>query len=297
MEDDEVDFECDCEDCISQKPTQPLASDCCGSGCQPCVNDLYDADIKAWKKACFGRHHDTQVDHKGPETKVIETNSFKSFPLEDIKCESSDTWCYKFSIPDRGSLNLDVGQHLVLRAQVEGRFITRQYTPLYNDGIMSKYIREWKVGDMVEWRGPYSSYQYQQNKYTHLVMLAAGTGIAPMLQVIRHIVHNEEEDTFVRLLYCCRTYKDLLLRAEINQLTAFWNFTALYILSKEDESNCHGAFGEDHYFGRLDETLVAKELPPNTSKCQALICGNKSFDKDMIKYLRKLDFQGDIFKF
>ena len=63
-------------------------------------------------------------------------------------------------------------------------------------------------------------------------MLAAGTGVAPMIQVIRHIVHNEEEDTFVRLLYACRTYKDLLLREELNQLAAFWNFTVLYVLSQ-----------------------------------------------------------------
>ena len=63
-------------------------------------------------------------------------------------------------------------------------------------------------------------------------MLAAGTGIAPMMQVIRHIVHNEGEDTFVRLLYACRTYKDVLLREELNQLTAFWNFTVLYVLSQ-----------------------------------------------------------------
>ena len=35
---------------------------------------------------------------------------------------------------------------------------------LYDDGAMSGYIRQWKVGDMIEWRGPYGSYQYQQNK-------------------------------------------------------------------------------------------------------------------------------------
>ncbi len=64
MEDNEADFECDCEDCLSQKPTEPLPSDCCGSGCEPCVNDLYEDDMKTWRKACYRRHHDTNIDHK-----------------------------------------------------------------------------------------------------------------------------------------------------------------------------------------------------------------------------------------
>ncbi len=66
---------------------------------------------------------------------------------------------------------------------------------------------------------------------------------------------------------------------------------------QDDTSNCHSKFGEHIHFGRLDETLLAKELSPNSNKCQALICGTKSFDKDMIKYLRRLEFKGDIFKF
>lgn len=66
-------------------------------------------------------------------------------------------------------------------------------------------------------------------------MLAAGTGIAPMLQVIRHIVNNDEEDTFVRLLYASKTYKDILLQQQLNQLTDFWNFTVHYVLSQVRE--------------------------------------------------------------
>ena len=64
MEDTADDFECNCDNCISQKPTEPLPSDCCGSGCEPCVNDLYEADIKTWRKACFVRHHGEQDNDK-----------------------------------------------------------------------------------------------------------------------------------------------------------------------------------------------------------------------------------------
>lgn len=309
MEDPELE-DCSCEDCISQKPSEPLPSDCCGSGCEPCVNDLYDNDLKAWRKACIERHQGNQT-NEDLHT-VIDTGSYNPFKIEQIKTESADTYCYRFTIPNNGSLNLVVGQHLVLHAQVNGRWITRQYTPvsslkakgyfdmlikLYKDGPMSSCISRWTIGDMVEWRGPYGRYQYQQNQYSHIVMLAAGTGIAPMLQVIRHIVNNDEEDTFVRLLYASKTYKDILLQQQLNQLTDFWNFTVHYVLSQEEEADCPSKYGEHLHFGRIDESLLAQEMPPNNDKSQILICGTKSFDKDMIKYLRKLNFEGDIFKF
>ena len=49
------------------------------------------------------------------ETVVIETSSYRSFQLESLKTISPDSFCYRFTIPNKGSLNLNVGQHLVLR--------------------------------------------------------------------------------------------------------------------------------------------------------------------------------------
>ena len=70
-----------------------------------------------------------------------------------------------------------------------------------------------------------------------------------------------------------------------------------FVHLQENKSDCTSAYGEDVHCGRIDEELIKQKLPANTAKCQALICGTKSFDKDMIKYLRKQQFEGDIFKF
>jgi hypothetical protein len=34
-----------------KKPVQPYDSECCQSGCNPCVWDYYYADLDAWRKA------------------------------------------------------------------------------------------------------------------------------------------------------------------------------------------------------------------------------------------------------
>lgn len=33
-------------------PLKPEDSDCCGSGCVPCVFDIYEQDLKIWKQEC-----------------------------------------------------------------------------------------------------------------------------------------------------------------------------------------------------------------------------------------------------
>lgn len=63
-------------------------------------------------------------------------------------------------------------------------------------------------------------------------MLAAGTGITPLYQVARGIVNNEEDETFIRLIYACRTAKEVLLKEELDQLAEFWNFRVVYALSQ-----------------------------------------------------------------
>ena len=63
-------------------------------------------------------------------------------------------------------------------------------------------------------------------------MLAVGTGIAPMSQVINTILNNEEEDTMIQLLYGCRTYEDILMKKELKEWSRYWNFTCHYFLSQ-----------------------------------------------------------------
>ena len=59
-----------------------------------------------------------------------------------------------------------------------------------------------------------------------------------MIQVIRAIVENEEEDTFVRLVYACRSQHDIILKSEyLDSWTSYWNFSVLYALSKASEDS------------------------------------------------------------
>ena len=154
-------------------------------------------------------------------------------------------------------------------------------------------------------------------------MLACGTGIAPMVQVIRsatpifppacasltvchtprQIVENEDDDTRVHLVYGCKTQHTILQKEFLDECKQFWNFSVLYSLS-----NCTVQEVQEHkgllkyqdkvHYGRIDMDLVKTEMPPPLLKHSILICGTKSFDKDMINHLLKLGYTKSMyFKF
>ncbi len=201
---------------------------------------------------------------------------------------------------------------------------------------MSRHIREWKPGSKAEWRGPFGDFTYKPNQvclsedfclngshltfnkgrphyyslvfillllnsvflqFAHIGLLACGTGIAPMVQVSRAIVENEDEETFVHCLYACRTQEDVLMKLQLDHFRTYWNFTITYALSNtspESVSQNPGkmAYGDRIHYGRIDAELIEKEMggflaETNEKRSTVLICGTKSFDKDMINFLLK----------
>jgi hypothetical protein len=43
-----------------KKPIQPYDSECCQSGCVPCVWDYYYADLKIWREAEAKKENDNK---------------------------------------------------------------------------------------------------------------------------------------------------------------------------------------------------------------------------------------------
>src|SRR5271156_31089 len=37
---------------LPEKPVKPLESECCGTGCTPCVFDIYNQALLKWEKEC-----------------------------------------------------------------------------------------------------------------------------------------------------------------------------------------------------------------------------------------------------
>lgn len=101
-------------------PEEPQPTDCCGSGCTPCVFDIYDEEMKNWREECsrlssgLGDSSAHKVSDDSKDT-VLSTSVYQAFVLESVVRLTEDTCLYRFSIPGNKHLGLRVGQHIILR--------------------------------------------------------------------------------------------------------------------------------------------------------------------------------------
>lgn len=284
---------------LARKPRKPAPADCCGNGCTLCVNDIYEQELAIWESECMrellcgNREQD-----KGP---VISPDYYKAFKLQKIRKVTECCSIYKFAVDDFTCLGFTVGQHLIMRACINDETTTRQYTPIssptdlgffevlikvYPQGVMSRYIKTLEEGASVEWRGPFGKLDYKPNTHKHLLLLAAGTGIAPMIQVMRHVTSADEDFTTVRLLFGVDKYDGIYLKKELDELKRFWNISILYCLSAETKVE-KPKYGDELHYGRIDEPLLETEISRCREPPHVLMCGPNAFNNRFVECLKK----------
>ncbi|XP_075615457.1 NADH-cytochrome b5 reductase-like isoform X1 [Balearica regulorum gibbericeps] len=232
----------------------------------------------------------------------LNPDTFTAFNISSVEQLTEDTYQYKFELPGNSSLRLSLGQHIVLRGVVNGLEVQRAYTPIspgnaegyfevlmkcYEAGLMSQYIKTWKKGDAVFWRGPFGGFPYQPNKHGELLMLASGTGLAPMLPILRSITDDEDDETFVTLVGCFRTFDKIYLKPLLQDLARYWNIRIFYVLSRETSlEKLPWSYQENTYTGRLNEDLMKMIINSCRRRPFVLICGSSAFNEDMSRYLK-----------
>ena len=120
------------------------------------------------------------------------------------------------SVKEDGSRAKRSGRHRC-RANAKGHLDLAVKT--YEQGKMSKHIGEMKVGDTLDHAGRSAKIAYKKNEFSEIGMVAGGTGITPMLQVVDEILDDPNDKTKVSLIFV-QTDNDILLKAEIDARAA-----------------------------------------------------------------------------
>ena len=89
------------------------------------------------------------------------------------------------------------------------------------DGEVSPYLTdELRVGDRLELRGPIGGwFTWKAREGGPLLLVAGGSGIAPLMSMIRHRA-AAGSDTPTRLLYSSRSYEEVIFADELDRLAA-----------------------------------------------------------------------------
>lgn len=166
--------------------------------------------------------------------KVLKPDVFQEFELADKTVISHNVAIYKFKLPTSNSiLGLPIGQHVSIGAAIDGKEVVRSYTPISSDadrghfnllvksyptGNISKHLASLKLGQTIKVRGPKGQFVYTPNMVRHFGMIAGGTGITPMLQIIRAITTNPDDRTQVDLIFANVNKEDILLKEDLDEL-------------------------------------------------------------------------------
>ncbi|XP_028426247.1 NADH-cytochrome b5 reductase 3 [Perca flavescens] len=205
-------------------------------------------------------------------------------------------------------LGLPIGQHIYLSAKIDGKLVVRPYTPVSSDddkgyvdlvvkiyfkdvnpkfpegGKMSQYLESLRINDTIDFRGPSGLLVYkgkgvfavQPDKKSpadtktakHVGMIAGGTGITPMLQLITAIMKDPQDKTVCHLLFANQTEKDILLRPELEEIQVNHpdRFKLWFTLDKAPED-------WEYSQGFISEDMVREHLPPPSEDTLILMCG------------------------
>ena len=183
--------------------------------------------------------------------------------------ETAEANSIRFEIPDdlRDTFAFKAGQHLTLKADIGGEEVRRNYSlctaPDERDwmvtvkriggGVFSNWIGDHlKAGDTVEVMPPHGSFTTELNASAtrQVVGIAGGSGITPVMSLIRTILKSEPQSRFT-LLYGNRDSSSIIFLEELAKLkNRYLDRLELYHFLDAEEGDI------DLFNGMLDRARV-----------------------------------------
>lgn len=233
----------------------------------------------------------------------LNPKEYKGLKLAKIDKLSANVCRYTFDLPSSTDIvGLPIGQHVAIKATIDGESVTRSYTPtsnnldhgvlklvikLYPDGqLTGKYFANLKVGDEVLFRGPKGAYTHTVGQYKKIGMIAGGTGITPMYQLIRAICEDEYDTAEVSLIFANQSEDDILLREELDSFARRYpkNFKLWYMVDHAPKDWAYGS-------GYVTADVIKAKLPAPGADTKIMLCGPPGMVNASKKALGTLGFQ------
>ncbi|KAF2296771.1 hypothetical protein GH714_001813 [Hevea brasiliensis] len=206
-------------------------------------------------------------------------------------------------VPALRNVALVPRKHIFLCATIDEKLCMRAYTPtstidvvgyfdlvikIYckgvhpkfpNGGLMSQHLDSLPLGSIVDVKGPLGHIEYTGtgNFLVHgkpkfakrLTMLAGGTGITPIYQVIQAILKDPEDDTEMYVVYANRTEDDILLRDELDSWAKQHGdrLKVWYVVQESIKE------GWQYSVGFVTESILRERVPEGSDDTLALACG------------------------
>lgn len=214
---------------------------------------------------------------------------FHSLKVKDIRRETADCVSVSFVLPAelQPEYAFLQGQHLTLKTVLDGQEVRRSYSicqsPRHgelrvavkkvDDGRFSSFVNDQlQPGDVLDVMTPMGSFHtlLDPDQSKHYVAFAAGSGITPIISILKAVLETEPQSRFT-LFYGNKNTEAIIFREELDGLknSHLQRLTIHHFLSREDP-------GADLFHGRLTGDKIRQVFDKILSVSDAdefFICG------------------------
>tara|TARA_B100001758_G_scaffold7423_1_gene5737 strand:- start:4987 stop:6042 length:1056 start_codon:yes stop_codon:yes gene_type:complete len=220
--------------------------------------------------------------------------SLKVIEIEHLTLESAKI---VFDVSTEEAFHFKAGQYITLRKEINNEDIRRSYSlssapgegieigvKRIKNGLMSTFLtKELKVGDSIEVMPPNGNFYLDAKKNdSHYVAICAGSGITPILSMIKEVL-NHNPNSFFTLIYGNQTAKSTMFFNDLKYLES--NFQSQlfihYVFSRQDVADC--------LKGRINNILLEKIFNSNISLKEAdayFLCGPGEMIDNVNQFLK-----------
>lgn len=193
---------------------------------------------------------------------------------------------FEFASADRRALPHEPGQYVTISVDIDGERVSRCYTVSspstrpYSvqltikrepEGVMSRWLHDnLRVGDLAEVSGPAGEFSTAFHPAQHMLLLAGGVGITPMISILESI-HDLAEQVDVVLMHNSRAPEFVAFAEELARITRENERVRVFqAVSHDPDGSWLGPVG------RLDLGMLRTHVPDLIER-EVFICGPDAY--------------------
>ena len=195
-------------------------------------------------------------------------SSFLKLIIKEVKRETKDAVSILFNVPEelKADYTFVAGQYINLKLTLDGTEMRRAYSicsspesgelriavKAVKDGAFSQFANtKLKAGDAIEVGKPEGKFTFepQADRQKNYAAFAAGSGITPIMSILKSVLKNEPKSSFV-LVYGNKTPEETIFHQELHdlQLQYVGRLFVHYVFSQAKVENA--------LFGRIEKSSV-----------------------------------------
>lgn len=222
---------------------------------------------------------------------TIMSVQFHTLTIDEVVHDTADTVAITLTVPETLAplFRYKAGQYLTIKIDIDGVSHRRNYSlcsspaldePLtiavkkVSTGVVSAWLKDHvQPGQQLEVYPPMGNFtkELRSDHARHYVMIAGGSGITPILSIIKSVLRVEPH-SIVTLIYANRNEGSIIFDAPIRDLTAQYPERCRVVHVLEEPASS----GRPSVIGQMSTSVfskVASEWVPSFDSVDAFVCG------------------------